>query len=193
MEGQARLPDTSDYGQTPELARITQEEGDSREEYIEQFYDIAYRMGITRCRHHAAANDTAVFQLTIRGYNYIGVAAGLGCTENLAVQHVTYARRRLAAFIEKHGIEVVASWYTEVVAQSRLIDVRAQQVCVAEYGIVPEARFQQVYSVAPKRRLRENWKIAARTLHGTLIRECRTPYMLVWYWARLSNAVPRRP
>lgn len=72
-------------------------------------YDlVAYRLGLKRRRPIAAQNDTVVFQLTLRGYNYTGVAAGLGCSENLAIQRVTYARR-LAAFIAEHGVEVIAA------------------------------------------------------------------------------------
>ena len=60
------------------------------------------------------------FKLTLRGYNYTGVAAGLGCTENLSIQRVTYARRRLAVFLEEHGVKVVAACYTEGGGQAGL-------------------------------------------------------------------------
>ena len=166
-EGEAWLPDTSDYAQTPEATLVAQEEVDTREACIERFYNIAYdivayRIGLKRCRHHAASNDTAVFQLTLRGYNYTGVAAGLGCTENLAIQRVTYARRRLAAFIEEHGVDVVAAWYTGGGGQAGLTDVRAQRAFVAEYVVAQEVRYRQLHHAAPKRRLREDWKTAAR-------------------------------
>lgn len=136
---------------------------------MEQFYDIAYdvvayRLGLKRCRHVAALNDTAVFQLTLRGYNYTGVAAGLGCTENLAIQRVTYARRRLAAFIAEHGVEVIAGWYAEALEQSKLVDVRAQHAYVGEYVARQEARYLEQYGSEPKRRLREDWRSAARVL-----------------------------
>ena len=165
-EGEAWLPDTSEYAQTPELALVTKEEADTRDACIERFYDIAYdivayRIGLKRCRHHAASNDTAVFQLTLRGYNYTGVAAGLGCTENLAIQRVTYARRRLAAFIEQHGVDVVAAWYADG-GQAGLTDVRAQRAFVAEYVAAQEVRYEQLYHASPKRRLREDWKTHAR-------------------------------
>lgn len=168
-EGEAWIPNPSDYSRTPEAVLLAEEETDVREACIEQFYDIAYdlvayRMGLKRCRHVAASNDTAVFQLTLRGNNYAGVAAGLGCSENLAIQRVTYARRRLAAFIEAHGVEVIAAWYREAVEQSRLVDVRAGRDFVAEYVAVQEARYREQYGSEPKRRLREDWRSAARIL-----------------------------
>jgi len=171
VEGEAWLPDTSEseYSRTPEAALVAKEEVDTREACIEQFYDIAYdlvayRMGLKRSRHHAALNDTAVFGLTLRGYNYTGVAAGLGCTENLAIQRVTYARRRLATFIEAHGVEVIARWYIEAVEQSGLMDVRAGQAFIADYVATQEAGYRERHPTAPtpKRRLREDWKSAAR-------------------------------
>lgn len=167
VEGEVWIPDSSPYGQTPEQALLAQEEGDTRAECIEQFFDIAYdlvayRMGIKARRHHAASNDAAVFQLTLRGYNYTGVAAGLGCTENLAIQRVTYARRRLAAFLAEYGAEVVAAWYATARAQQRLIDVRQQQAFVAMYVGAQEKRYQQHYQSAPKRRLRADWHMEAR-------------------------------
>jgi hypothetical protein len=125
---------------------------------------VAYRIGLKQCRHVAAQNDTAVFQLTLRGYNYTGVAAGLGCSENLAIQRVTYARRRLAAFIEVHGVEVIAAWYREMVGQSRLVDVRAGQAFVDAYVVGQEQRYRERHQTAPKRRLREDWRSAARVL-----------------------------
>lgn len=170
-EGEAWIPDTSEseYSRTPEAALLAQEESDTREACIEQFYDIAYdlvayRLGLKRCRHVAASNDTAVFQLTLRGYNYTGVAAGLGCTENLAIQRVTYARRRLAAFIAEHGLEVIAAWYREAMGGVGLPNVRAGQVFVAEYVAAQEKRYREQYGSAPKRRLREDWRSAARML-----------------------------
>lgn len=171
MEGEAWIPDTSEYSQTPEAALVAQEETDTREACIEQFYDIAYdlvayRLGLKRCRHVAASNDTAVFQLTLRGYNYTGVAAGLGCSENLAIQRVTYARRRLAGFIAEHGVEVIAAWYkvAEGGVGRRVPDVRAGQAFVAEYVAAQENRYREQYGSAPKRRLRDDWRSAARVL-----------------------------
>jgi hypothetical protein len=94
---------------------------------------VAYRLGLKRCRHVAALNDTAVFQLTLRGYNYTGVAAELGCSENLAIQRVTYARRRLAAFIAEHGVEVIAAGEKWVKLEREEVEgeVRRGRVAVA--------------------------------------------------------------
>ena len=42
MEGEAWIPDTSEYSRTPEAALLAQEEVETREACIERFYDIAY-------------------------------------------------------------------------------------------------------------------------------------------------------
>jgi hypothetical protein len=115
---------------------------------------VSCRLGLKQCRHGAALNDKAVFQLTLRGYNYSGVAAGLGCTENLAIQRVTYARRRLGAFIAEHGVEVIAAWYREAAGRRGIPDVRAGQAFMAEYVAAQEERYREQYGSAPKRRLR---------------------------------------
>jgi hypothetical protein len=80
------------------------------------------------------------------------VAAGLGCTENLAIQRVTYARRWLGAFIAEHEVEVIATWYRGAVGGVGIPDVRAGQALVAEYVARQEGR------------LREDWRSAARVL-----------------------------
>lgn len=105
-----------------------------------------------------------MFQLTLRGYHYTGVAAGLGCTEDLAIQQVTYARRRLAAFIAEHGVEVIAAWYREAEGGMGVPDVRAGQAFIAEYVAAQEERYREQHGSAPKRRLREDWRSAARVL-----------------------------
>jgi hypothetical protein len=157
-EGEAWIPNPADYSRTPEEVLLAQEETDLREVCVEQFYDIAYdlvayRMGLKRCRHVAASNDTAVFQLTLRGNNYAGVAAGLGCSENLAIQRVTYARRRLAAFIEAHRVEVIAAWYTGAEGERGIPDVRAGQAFIAEYVATQEERYRLCPQATVTRRL----------------------------------------
>lgn len=70
------------------MALLAPEETDTREACDEQPYDIAndlvaYRIGLKRYRHVAAQNDTAVFQLTLRGYNLTGVASALDCSTDM--------------------------------------------------------------------------------------------------------------
>lgn len=193
-EGEAWISDTSEseYRRTPETAVLAQEETDTREACIEQFYDfaydlVAYRLGLKRCPHVAALNDTAVFQLTLRGYNYTRVVAGLGCSENLAIQRVTYARRRLAAFIGQHGVEVIAAWYKGTEGAMGVTDVRAQQAFVDAYVARQEARYREQYSAEPKRRLREDWRRAARVLWAQKTRGEKRSDERTWQSRRIKE------
>jgi hypothetical protein len=59
---------------------------------------------------------------------------------------------------------VIAAWYREGLEQSKLVDVRAGQAFVAEYVARQEERYRTQYGSEPKRRLREDWRSAARVL-----------------------------
>jgi hypothetical protein len=160
LDWEPLLKGDAGYTRSPEAVLVAREEIATRERCIERFYDVAYdlvasRMGLSRRRHYTAKNDAEVFQLTLRGYNLTGVAAELDCTPDMASQRVTFARRRLAAFVEARGVQEIAAWYRDVA----LTDVRAQQVFVADYVTQQQARL----GTTPVRRQKEEWKSRART------------------------------